>query len=299
MNTRPRLLVSLLVLALALVPYAAVAAEGDVIQLGIVTDVHVHDTNSPNEHKVMVNYAERVSLFVDAMNAWPADAVIQLGDFVNGAFVMGADLGDPARIPGLLDLGLAALNAFAGPIHHVIGNHDVYDLSKEAILAATGAESAVYSFDLGAFHVIVLDAQFNKDGEDYGHIGWMVQGMIPAAQLEWLRQDLAASDKPTLVCIHQPLDVAFSLTAGGPPVFNRLEVQETLAADGDVIAVFQGHTHDFSVNTIDGIHYVTFAAMVDHDEPTPATWAAVTLDATARTIRIDGEGLNEDHELAF
>ena len=298
MNNHPRLVASLLALVLVLLPVTAYATE-DTVRLGIVTDVHVHDTNSPNEHKVMVNYAERVTEFVNAMNAWPADAVIQLGDFVNGAFVMGADLGDPARIPGLLDLGLAALNAFEGPIHHVIGNHDVYDLAKDAILAATGAEAAVYSFDLGAFHVVVLDAQFNKDGEDYGHIGWMVQGMIPAAQLDWLRSDLAASDKPTLVCIHQPLDVAFSLTAGGPPVANRLEVQEVLAADGDVIAVFQGHTHDFSLNTIDGIHYVTFAAMVDHDEPTPATWAAVTLDAVARTIRIDGEGLNEDHELEF
>ncbi len=72
-----------------------------------------------------------------------------------------------------------------------------------------------------------------------------------------------------------------------------------LAASGRVIAVFQGHTHNSAHAVIDGIHYVTFAGMVDADVPTPASWAAVTLDPTARTIHVEGVGLQETLDMVY
>ena len=240
--------------------------------------------------------------FVAAANAWLANAVINLGDYVNGRFVMGGvdlDLGEPERIEGILYDAVAVLSEFDGPVHYVIGNHDVYDLSKDQILAATGTESTYYSFDLGGVHFVILDAQFDKNENDYGHIAWMVQGLIPTIELEWLQADLAGSDLPTMVFVHQPLDSDFALLAGGPPIFNHLAVREVLAADGDVIAVFSGHAHDANYTEIDSIHYFTIAAMVDHDEPTPLTWAMLTVDADAGTLVVDGEGIQPDFELSF
>jgi len=209
------------------------------------------------------------------------------------------DLGEPERIEGILIDAVALITAFDGPAHYVIGNHDVYDLSKDQILAATGAESTYYSFDMGGFHFVILDAQFDKNENDYEHIAWMVQGLIPTIEMEWLQADLAASNLPTVVFVHQPLDSDFAMLAGGPPVSNHLAVQDVLAADGEVIAVFSGHAHDSNYSEINGIHYLTIAAMVDHDEPTPLTWAMVTLDADAGTILIDGEGIQPDLELSF
>lgn len=290
------------VLALLLVIATGVSLTGETVRIALITDVHAHDTNSPNEHKVMVNWAERVAAFVDAANAWPADAVVSLGDYVNGRFVMGAELGDlddEERIPGILDEALAVLTEFDGPVHYVVGNHDVYNLSKDQILAATGTESTYYSYDLKGVHFVILDAQFDKNENDYGHIAWMVQGLIPTVEMEWLQADLAASDLPTVVFVHQPLDSDFELLAGGPPIFNHLAVRDLLAADGDVIAVFSGHDHDTDYTEIDGIHYFTIAAMLDHDEPTPLTWAMVTLDADAGTLVVDGEGIQPDFELSF
>lgn len=281
----------------------ATASDLDLVRIGIVTDIHAHDADSPFElggPKVMVNYAERMHAFVDAMNAWPADVVIELGDLVNGVFVMGPDdLGDPARIPAILDDAVSILSTYDGPIHHVIGNHDVYDLSKEEYLAGTGGEQTYYSFDLGGYHFVVLDAQYNKDGVDYGHVSWMVQGTIPEPELAWLRDDLASTDSPTVVSIHQPLDADYTLTAGGPTVSNHLEVRDVLAQSGRVIAVFQGHDHDNNYSLIDGIHYVTFAGMVDHLDPTPPTWAQVSLDPSTQTITIEGAGLQDDLELTY
>jgi alkaline phosphatase len=99
----------------------------------------------------------------------------------------------------------------------------------------------------------------------------MKQGNIPEPELAWLKEDLANTIKPTIVCIHQPLDVNFELTAGGPLVFNHKEVQMILAESGGGVAGFQGHIHENGYTEIDGIHYLTFAALFDRTEPIPPT----------------------------
>ncbi len=290
-------------LSLVLLLVAPLLADGpgltDPLHVGIFADLHAHDTNSPGEKKVMVNYGERLQAFVEAMNAWPADLVIELGDFVNGRFVSGAPLGEPKRIAGILEDVETIYSALTMSRYYVLGNHDVYDLSKAEFLEGTGASSTTASFDAGAYHFVILDAQFNKNEEDYGHVSWMVQGRIPKTQLAWLREDLAATENPTIVCVHQPLDVDFDLLSGGPTVANAEAVKAILSESGVVIAVFQGHDHENRYVEIDGIHYVTFEALVDHTEPTPPSWAAVTLDPTSRTITVRGEGNQADLDLEY
>ena len=296
-KTRWAVLFSALVLV-ALVCATALGSEP--VRIGIITDVHAHDTESPVEHKVMSNYAERLDVFVDAMNAWPADAVIELGDLVNGAFVLGAEHGDPARIPQILDQAVAALAPLEPPLYYVLGNHDLYDLSKAQFLEGVGRERTYGSFDLGGFHVVLLDAEYNDpDGSDYDHVFMRVKCRIPQEEIDWLREDLAATQRPTIVCLHQPLDSTFDPNAGGPPVVNHEQVQAILHGSGVVIAVFQGHDHDNHHQEIDGIHYLTFAAMVDHTDPTAPTWGQVTLDAEARTISVEGFGEQSDWKLGF
>ena len=292
--------ISFLIVLLIGVVFSLSVGGSEPLRIGIVADVHAHDTDSPGESKVMTNYAERLTAFVDAMNAWPADMVIELGDLVNGAFVLAASYGDPTRIPQILDAAVALLSGFDGPVHYVLGNHDLYDLSKDEFLAAVGGDARYYSFDAGGFHFVILDAEYNDPGEDdYDHVFMRVKGRIPTHELEWLRDDLARTDMPTIVCVHQPIDSEFDEYAGGPPVANNHQVHQLLSESGVVVAVFQGHDHENRHAEIDGIHYVTFAAMVDHTEPTPPTWAQVILDLESRSITIEGFGLQSDWELRF
>lgn len=299
---RENILVVLLVGALMIAGVSLVGvADGaatDVLHVGIFTDLHAHDTDSPAEHKVMTDYAERLQACVDAMNAWPADLVIELGDFVNGNFVMGAPIGDPARIPGILAQADAIYSGLDAPRYYVLGNHDVYDLSKDEFIAGSGADATYESFDRGAYHFVILDAQYNKKGADLSHAGWVVQGNIPAPELDWLKQDLAATDKPTIVCVHQRLDVDYDLLSGGPEILDNAAVKQVLVDSGVVIAVFQGHDHENAHSLIDGIHYVEFDQLADEEESAPS-WAYVTLDPTARTITIKGVGDQSDLDLAY
>ncbi len=288
------------ILAWVLVLFSAVAVLAAPIHVAVVTDIHVHDTNSPAEGKVMTDYADRIAAFVDAANAWPADVAIELGDLVNGAFVLGPGYGDPTRIAQLLDDAVASFAGLQCPLYYVVGNHDLYDLSKAEFLAATGGDATYYSFDLGGFHFAILDAEYNDPNEsDYDHVFMRVKCRIPVQELDWLRNDLAGTQLPTIVCIHQPLDSEFDANAGGPPVVNNAEVQSLLSESGVVVAVFQGHVHENVYTEIDGIHYITFAAMVDHTDPVPPTWAQVALDADQRTISIEGFGLQDSYDLHF
>jgi len=70
-----------------------------------------------------------------------------------------------------------------------------------------------------------------------------------------------------------------------------------LGASDKVIAVFHGHDHDGAYLLIEGIHYVTFRALVDRALPTLPSRAAVTLNLTERTVAIDGVGEQVDYRL--
>jgi 3',5'-cyclic AMP phosphodiesterase CpdA len=279
--------------------YVAVGASAAPLRIGIFTDLHAHDTNSPLDRFLMVDWAERLQACVDAMNAWPADLMIELGDYVNGRFVLGAELGDPERISAILSATEALYAQFDGRRYYVLGNHDLGDLTKAEFLEHVGAEATTSSFDAGGYHFVLLDAQYHPDGTDRGDEFWYMPGFVPPTVLTWLRNDLASTDLPTIVCLHQRLDLEYEARHGGPEVLNHEEVRAVLVEDGDVIAVLQGHDHQGGYSHIDGIHYVTFTALIGRIGGKPPTWAYVTLDPRARAIRIVGEGEQESLTLDY
>ncbi len=257
------------------------------IRFGLFTDLHADDRDSPAERKWMTHTAERLGAFCAAMNAEAVDFTIQLGDFVNGWLVLGADPGNPSRIPEVLAWADSLYAACTGPRYHVLGNHDLFNLDKTAIRTILGLNGTYYSFDVRGVHFVVLDAEFAEDGSDLARTYTGVAGFIPPAELVWLREDLATSDRPTIVFVHQMLD-AYIAEWGRPIVANQPEVQAILSADPEVVVVFQGHAHAFRHSEVSGVQYLTFAALVD--QGTPPSWALVAVDPATRTVTIDGTG---------
>src|SRR5690606_13476591 len=116
-----------------------------------------------------------------------------------------------------------------------------------------------YSFAAGGFHFVVLDACFRADGVPYGrdNFTW-TDANIPADQVEWLRADLKAAAHPTIVFAHQRLDVK-----NNHGVKNAEQVRRVLEDSGQVLAVFQGHSHKNDLQDIGGIHYCTLHALIE------------------------------------
>ena len=201
------------------------------------TDVHqdlIHDA------------PERLEQFVKSAKAYNAEYIIQLGDFCfpkseNEEF-------------------MKAWNSFEGAFYHVLGNHDMDICNKQTIQDFWGMEKPFYSFDEGDFHFIVLDLNFYKEGDEYVpyangnyYAHSKSRCYVSPEQLDWLKADLASTDKLTVVFSHQSLE-------NKDGAQNKEEVWKIFAeanqASKKVIACFSGHDHSDTHREIDGVHYI-------------------------------------------
>ena len=88
--------------------------------------------------------------------------------------------------------------------------------------------------------------------------------------------------RPVIVFAHRRLDVS-----NNHGVKNNGEVRKVLEASGDVLAVFQGHSHQNDLKTIGGIHYCTLRAMVEGSGEPQNGYSAMTVEPDS-TIRLTG-----------
>ncbi len=160
----------------------------------------------------------------------------------------------------LLDLYARTEHALDGiPIHHTLGNHDVFGTAPAANIPVSDPLYAkksfeqryntktYYSFDRAGYHFIILDSiGITPDGE--------FEGRIDHDQMVWLAADLIAlpAGTPVIVVSHIPLVSAIGQykpdfrTAGKKHnyflVDNSYDVLP-LFESHSIIAVLQGHTH--------------------------------------------------------
>jgi len=229
------------------------------------TDVHIE----PELHAT-----QGFGRAVDAMKrAAPNTAFALCG----GDLVFDANAAPFARASHLYDLYEEQSHRLGLPIHHCLGNHDIFALDpvKSAALAGdphagkalfrqrTGLKQTYYSFDHGGWHFVVLDTvEITPDRS------W--RGFVDDAQLAWLAADLAKIGKatPTVLLVHMPLLCAITqyteeTTAPTPDkliVTNGKAVKE-LIQPYNVKAVLQGHTHVVEEIAYLGTRYLSAGAV--------------------------------------
>ena len=221
------------------------------LRLGLVTDLHYADKAPAGSR----HYRETLAKLEEAATQFERDKLsflVELGDFIDAADSVDVE-------QGYLKTVNRTFKAICSDRHYVLGNHCVDTLKKEEFLEGVEQQKSYYSFERAGIHFVVLDSCFRSDGEPYGrkNFRW-TDANIPAAELEWLKGDLKANDKPVVVFAHQRLDVS-----NNHGVRNNADVRKILEASGDVLAVFQGHSHQNDLKDIGGIHYCTLVAMVE------------------------------------
>ncbi len=221
------------------------------VRLGMVTDLHYAD-KPPAGSRYYRETLDKLAEAAEQFERDQPDFVVSLGDFIDEA--------DSVEVEkSYLDRVHKQFAALPGDKHYVLGNHCVTTLTKQEFLEAVGQKSPHYSFDSHGFHFVVLDACFRSDGQPYGrrNVKWD-DANIPQEQVEWLKDDLKQAAKKTIVFAHQRLDVA---NAYG--VKNAAQARKVLEESGQVLAVFQGHSHKNDLKEIGGIHYCTLVAMIE------------------------------------
>jgi len=228
------------------------------VRFGLLADPHYADAN-PVGTRFYRESLPKVREAVDALRTARAEFLVELGDLKDMV------AGEPdTRTLAYLTAIEAEIARFGGPTYHVLGNHDMDNLSKAQFLGAVvntgiGANRASYAFTRGGIRFVTLDACCLADGTDYDHgnFDWR-ESYVPAPQLDWLRRELSSSTEPVVVFCHQRLDAV-----SDPCVKNSPDVRSILESSGKVIAAFHGHDHPGRHAVINGIHYYTLKAVVE------------------------------------
>jgi len=221
------------------------------LRLGLVTDLHYADKAPAGTR----HYRETIDKLAEAAGKFALAKpkfVVELGDLIDAADSVAVEQGYLKRIQ-------REFSQIACPQHCVLGNHCVDTLTKREFLDGVSQPKSFYGFDAGGYHFVVLDACFRSDGRPYQrkNFDW-TDPNLPAHEVEWLKADLAATDKKTVVFVHQRLD-----PAGTYSVRNAAEVRRVLEESDKVLAVFQGHSHENHHALVNGIHYCTLVGMVE------------------------------------
>ena len=161
------------------------------LRFGVVTDAHYAE-REPNINRFYRDSLTKMREAVERFNSEALDFVIELGDLKD----MGPDQ-NPKEALRFLDDIERQLQAFRGPVYHVLGNHDMDCLSKEEFLSHTrnpgdANGKAYYAFSVRGVRCIVLDANFNEDRTPYdrGNFQW-TSAWLPDEELDWLERELS------------------------------------------------------------------------------------------------------------
>lgn len=207
------------------------------VRFAIASDFHAPD---------IPDGKQRVATFIQAANDEKVDFIIELGDF--------------CRLDSASRTYRDLWNSFPGGKHHVIGNHDMDRYTHEEYTQGMQMPGRYYSFDQGNFHFIVLDGNNLFDGKAYTHyaranyyVDAKKRAYIDPEQMEWLKNDLAATQKRCILFSHQSIEQALN---NGSDVRKILEKENERAGFKKVVMAFGGHNHSNYSKVINGITYV-------------------------------------------
>ncbi len=259
-------------LTTALAPLAEGQNPDDIINFVVIGDPHTYTGNVRNLPRT-----------IDRINALAVrpDFVISIGDCIAGH--QDHDVLADARV---YHEHISRLNA---PHYYVIGNHEcipieVYRLMTwEQLLSTWEMDSRWYSFDLKGFHIVVLDGWIALAGEAYAEVF--------AAQRDWLTRDLAATDLPIIVFIHQAIGFQQADCPHWIETDNRKFwppgnfFERTIQAHAErIVGVFSGHKHKSLWKSCGHVVYHQIGASFMHD----GQFAQVFIDRTTHRFFVLG-----------
>lgn len=247
--------------------------------LAFISDTHIGPSGYfKGVRRKLTEYAEPflAKFAQQVQHAGRYEVVLQFGDLIEDE--------SPEHDRDHFSAGVQLLAQCGIPVHHIIGNHDTARLDIGELLTLLNRPSHFYSFDVTGAHVVILHTLYRA-----GRV------VLPDEQVKWLRDDLAGTRLPALVCLHHSFadqDLRGNPWFEGAPeaclADNRAEVRKVLRDAGNVIAVINGHLHWNHIDWHDGIPYITVQSAVENcdDAGTPAhAWGEIEITPHQFTLR--------------
>lgn len=232
--------------------------------------VHMTDMHVQPERNGEAGFRAAIRA-VNGLDPQP-DLVITGGDLVMDALEQ-----DYRRADGLFKLFESCCREFDMPVHHCIGNHDIFgwypksgvssnhpEFGKKMFEQRLGTGRSYSSFDHNGWHFILLDSiQWDENTADY-------YGRIDPEQLNWLKADLLRTGKktPVVVVTHLVLASIRRQVYNGsndalPPtlgITNSMDVLNLLEGY-NLKFILQGHLHKWEHCHIEDRVFITSGAV--------------------------------------
>jgi 3',5'-cyclic-AMP phosphodiesterase len=250
------------------------------LKIAVITDIH----HGPISHTKAEGWQGLpvIERFVEHAVSSKADLMLDLGDHISD---VNRDL-DGKHMAEVVSI----LSRYDGPRYHLLGNHDVVNLSVEENEEIFGMSLASREVDLGD-HRLILWQPGVKFSEE---TGFSPTGI----HLEWLTDTLSSGHNPAIVATHVPVS---GLSQVGNYYFeNRPHlatypdhkvIREAAEATGKVCLWLSGHIHRNTITAVRGIQYATIQSMSEHATTLPKaaeSFADVEVGRSETHIRVYG-----------
>ncbi len=220
------------------------------MKIAIVTDIH----HGPLSHTKKEGWDGLAALgdFLAWAEADGADLVLDLGDHISDTS-READLGTMGEV-------VATFERSALPRVHVLGNHDVANLSVADNEQVFGTSMQSRVIDLGEFRLIAWQPDVK--------IIWPEGFSATDDHLNWLVEALMEDERPAIVATHVPVsghsqvgNYYFENNAQFSTYPDHARIRAAVEQTGRVAAWLSGHVHWNTVTTIRGIRHITIQSL--------------------------------------
>jgi len=244
------------------------------MKLAVITDIH-HSATGPS----IVTLVERfVACAIDA----GADLLLDLGDRIDDA--------DRDTDLALLSELAAIFRRFRGPRLHLVGNHDVVNLTDDHHARLLGRRPGHHVHDLGDMRLVIWEPSvvFRRP-----------EGFAATAEnLDWLIATLSTDPRPAIVASHVPVSGAamtgnyyFEKNPSLAAYPDAAAVRAAVEATGNAALWLSGHVHWNSFSTVGNLRHVTLQSPSETFTTLPGralTWAMLDIADGRSQLRIEG-----------
>jgi 3',5'-cyclic AMP phosphodiesterase CpdA len=164
------------------------------------------------------------------------------------------------------------------PVGLTLGNHDHRANFEQAFPAPQGtrqkiARKHVLTFEWTDLRAVFLDSLLETN---------VTPGQLGTVQRRWLAGYVRADERPALLFVHHDFRDEDGSLVDAPKLL------ETIAPLPQVKAVFYGHSHEYGVETRNGIHLVNVPSTAyNFRDQDPVGWVEMALTRTGAKLRLN------------
>ncbi len=218
------------------------------MKIALITDIH----HGPLSHtkKEGWNAVPELGRAIEAINAAKADLLLDLGDRISDT-TRDHDIQMEREV-------YECLARFEGPRYHMVGNHDVGNLTFADNAEAMHQSMEHQVVDLGEQRLILWQVNTKIDRA--------LSGEFPKAEteLEWLVEALESDPRPAIIATHVPLsghsqigNFYFENNANLSTYPDHVKVRTAVEATGKAAIWLSGHVHRNTVSNVHNLQHIT------------------------------------------